>query len=107
MRHTFAGLLLLLGAGPLLAQGYGYPYPPQGTIYQQVDRNTVVGSDGQIYYRRGNTLILASDPNLRWPGLILPPGSHVVGWVADSLMIETADGQRLICTPVGGQTICH
>lgn len=46
----FAALLLLLGAGPLPAQDYGYPYPPQGTIYQRVDRNTVAGSDGQIYF---------------------------------------------------------
>src|SRR6266705_1929435 len=104
MPNCLVGLLLLGAAAPLLAQGYGYQ-DPQGTVYQQVDRNTVVGSDGQVYYRRGNTLIWMNDPNLRWPALVLPPGSHVVGHVADSLMIETAQGERLICTPVGGQTI--
>jgi hypothetical protein len=30
-----------------------------------------------------------------------------VGRIADSVMIETADGKRQTCTPVGGQTICH
>jgi hypothetical protein len=106
MRQTLIGLLLLAAAAPLLGQGYGYQ-SPDGTVYQQVDRNTVVGSDGQVYYRRGNTLILRNDPSLRWPQLILPPGSRVVGRIADSIMIETADGQRQTCTPVGGQTICH
>src|SRR5215471_11453055 len=101
MPKSCIGLLLLAAAAPLAAQGYGYQ-DPQGTVYQQVDRNTVVGSDGQVYYRHGNTLILTNDPSLRWPQLVLPPGSHVVGHVADSLMIETAKGERLICTPVGG-----
>ena len=106
MRHYLVGLLLACVATPLLAQGYGYQ-DPQGTVYQQVDRNTVVGSDGQVYYRSGNTLILMNDPALRWPQLMLPPGSRVVGTVANSLMIETADGRRQICTLVGGETICH
>ena len=106
MKITLAGLTALCFSGALLAQGYGYP-PPRGTVYQQVDRNTVVGSDGQVYYRRGNTLILMNDPSLFWPQLYLPPGSRVVGRVADSLMIETAEGKRQICTPVGGETICH
>jgi hypothetical protein len=106
MRHQFIGLLLLGATTASLAQGYGYQ-DPQGTVYQRVDRNTVVGSDGQVYYLRGNTLFLMNDPSVRWPQLMLPPGSRVVGHVADSLMIETADGKRQICTPVGGQTICH
>src|SRR5574337_985068 len=100
MRKHLIGLLLLAAAMPLPAQ-YGTPYP-DATIYQRVDRNTVVGSDGTVYYRRGNTLILMNDPTLRWPGIYLPPGSRVVGNVANSLMIETADGKRQICTPVGG-----
>jgi hypothetical protein len=105
MDKTLLPLLLLAAAAPAAAQ-YGAPYP-DATMYQRVDRHTVVGSDGTVYYRRGNTLILMNDPALRWPGIYLPPGSRVVGNVANSLMIETADGQRQICTPVGGQTICH
>ena len=106
MKSHLPGLAALCFSSTLLAQGYPPP-PPQGTVYQQVDRHTVVGADGQVYYRRGNTLILMNDPNLFWPQLYLPPGSRVVGRVADALMIETADGKRQICTPVGGQTICH
>lgn len=99
-------LLLLAAAPPVPAQDYGYQ-DPQGTVYRRLDRDTVVGSDGRVYIRRGNTLILADDPSLRRPRADLPPGSRVVGRIADSVMIETADGKRLTCTPVGGKTICH
>lgn len=106
MRLILPLLALLLPAGDSLAQGY----PTQeinGRIYRQVDRGTLIGSDGRVYIRRGNTLIVAEDPALRAHALSLPAGSRAVGKLGDSTMIETADGQRQICTPVGGQTICH
>lgn len=108
-KRLTAALLLgtLIGLAPAAwGQGYGYP-PPPGTAYRQLDRHTVVGADGRVYIRRGNTLILADDPYQRPPYVGLPPGSRIVGYLANSVMIETADGQRQICTPVGGQTICH
>lgn len=105
MRKHFLGLLLLCSAPPLLAQDYGYQ-DPQGPVYHRADRNTVVGPDGRVYVRRGNTLVPV-DPRYRGPWVDLPPGSRVVGHIADSVMIETADGKRQTCTPVGGQTICH
>lgn len=106
MRKYLFGLLLLCSAAPLLAQGYGYG-DSQGTVYRRGDRNTLVGPDGRVYVRRGNTLVPVDDPRYRGPWVDLPPGSRVVGHIADSVMIETADGKRQTCTPVGGQTICH
>lgn len=98
-------LATLLGLAPgAWPQTY---YPPAQDTYHQVDRETVVGSDGRVYVRRGHRLILVDDVNLHRPRVDLPPGSRIVGHIADSVMIETSDGKRQTCTPVGGQTICH
>lgn len=99
-------LLLLLPPSPGFAQNYP-TQEIQGRVYRQVDRNTLIGSDGRVYIRRGNTLIVAEDPTLGAHHLNLPAGSRVVGKLGDSTLIETREGQRQICTPLAGQTVCH